>query len=297
MSVAWRGIFAVMITPFKDDLSIDWDGLRHNAEFLITSEADVLVALGSEGEFYALTDTERRRVVEVLAETVRGRKPLVAGVSHPSTLEAAALAVHAAAAGADAVMATGPYYARADADGIRSHLAAIAACGLPTFLYNSPGRVGYDLGPAQIASVIGSCGLAGAKQAAPDIAELADLVVACGDRAAIVGGAEIAIWPALCVGAAGNTATAASALPGVFAAIWRAARDGKLEQGRALYARLAPLRDAYHRAGGQAAVVKRLMELVGLAGGPPRPPTRRLDGELDAALRAIVADLGDMGGR
>src|SRR5439155_643087 len=88
-------------------------------------------------------------------------------------------------------------------------------------------------------------------------------------------GAEIAIWPALCVGAAGNTATAASALPGVFRAVWRASRERELERGQELYARMAPLREAYRTAGGQAAVVKRLCELVGLAGGPPRPPTRR----------------------
>src|SRR5207244_13319114 len=78
------------------------------------------------------------------------------------------------------------------------------SCGLPAFAYNSPGRVGYGIPPAQLADLIRSCGLAGAKQAAPDISELADLVVDCGDSAAIVGGAEIAIWPALCVGAAGD---------------------------------------------------------------------------------------------
>jgi len=287
----WRGIFAVMITPLADDLSIDVDGLRRNTEFLVASGVDVLVVLGSEGEFYALTDAERRLVVETVAATAHGSVPVVAGVSHPSSTEAVALARHAARSGVDAVMATGPYYAKADANGLKTHFSAIAECGLPAFAYNSPGRVGYDIPPAQLADLIRSCGLAGAKQAAPDISELADLVVDCGDRAAIVGGAEIAIWPALCVGAAGNTATAASALPGVFRAVWRASRERELERGQELYARMAPLREAYRTAGGQAAVVKRLCELVGLAGGPPRPPTRRVSGDLDARLRRIVADL------
>src|SRR2546428_1735591 len=272
----WRGIFAVMITPLADDLSIDVDGLRRNTEFLVASGVDVLVVLGSEGEFYALTDAERRLVVETVAATAHGSVPVVAGVSHPSTTEAVALARHAARSRVDAVMATGPYYAKADADGLKTHFSAIAECGLPAFAYNSPGRVGYDIPPAQLAHLIRSCGLARAKQAAPDLSELADLVVDCGDRAAIVGGAEIAIWPAL---------------PGVFRAVWRASRERELERGQGLYARMAPLREAYRTAGGQAAVVERLCQLVGLAGGPPRPPTRRVSGDLDARLRRIVADL------
>ena len=158
----------MMITPFADDLSIDVDGLRRNTEFLVASGVDVLVVLGSEGEFYALTDAERRLVVETVAATAHGSVPVVAGVSHPSTTEAVALARHAARSGVDAVMATGPYYAKADADGLKTHFSAIAECGLPAFAYNSPGRVGYDIPPAQLADLIRSCGLAGAKQAAAD---------------------------------------------------------------------------------------------------------------------------------
>src|SRR5438445_12882012 len=71
----WRGIFAVMITLLADDLSIDVDGLRRNTEFLVASGVDVLVVLGSEGEFYALTDAERRLDVETVAATAHGSVP------------------------------------------------------------------------------------------------------------------------------------------------------------------------------------------------------------------------------
>ena len=284
----WRGIYAIMITPFNDDLSVDWDGLRANTEFLAKSSADVLVALGSEGEFYALTDAERRRVVETVARVPRRGKPLVVGVSHPSTIEARALAQHAASAGADAVMATAPYYVKADDEGLRMHFSAIADGGRPTFLYNSPGRVGYGISVTQIASLVDADLVSGVKQAAPDLSELAALVAQCGSRATVVGGAETVIWPALALGAAGNTATAASAIPDAFAAIWRASRDSRSSDGERAYLKLEPLREAYRRAGGQAAVVKRLMELVGLAGGPPRPPLRRLDASYDTLLRAVI---------
>jgi 4-hydroxy-tetrahydrodipicolinate synthase len=290
---SWRGIFAIMVTPFADDHSLDLGGLRANAEFLAGSDVDVVVALGSEGEFYAMTDDERRRVVEVVAETVAGRKPVVAGVSHSSTIAAAALARHAAIAGCAAVLTTPPYYARPDDEGVIGHVARIAEADIPVILYNVPGRVGYNLSGDQIVAIAGRVPIAAVKQASPDISELADLVTRAPEHDfAVIGGAEVAIWPALAAGAAGNTATAASAIPSVFAILWRAAVAGDLDAGRDLYARLAPLRTAYRAHGGQVPVVKRLMELRGLAGGPPRPPLRRAAGELDADLMRLLGDLG-----
>src|SRR5260370_30771215 len=79
------GVYAVLVTPLNSDGTVDHAGLTTNVEFLATSECGALVALGSEGEFYALTDAERRPVVETTVSALRGRKPLVVGVAHPST--------------------------------------------------------------------------------------------------------------------------------------------------------------------------------------------------------------------
>lgn len=291
-SPSWRGVHAVMVTPFDGALGVDWGGLRANADFLARSPIDVIVCLGSEGEFYALNDTERREVAETVLETVAGRKPVIVGVSHPSSFVAADFARHAGRSGADAVMATPPYFARTDAEGLAEHFSNIAAAGVPLFLYNSPGRTGVSMTPATIVSIAERSGAAGVKQAAPDISELADLVAAdLPADFAVVGGAELAFWPALCVGAAGNTATAASAFPAGFAGLWTAAQEHRWADGEASYRRLSPLRRAYAMAGGQAAVVKRLMDHVGLAGGPVRPPIRPLSSAAEALVRVVAEDL------
>jgi len=288
----WRGIHAVMVTPFQSDLSLDEGGLRTNVEFLAQSAVHAVLCLGSEGEFYALTDDERRRVAEITVDTLGGRKPVVVGVSHASAIQAVGLARHAASIGATAVLATAPYFGQPPLDDIRDHFASIAGVGLPVFVYNTPSRVGYSLSPSDLAAIADIPGVIGIKQAAPDVLELVELLEAIDvSKCLVLGGSENTIWPALAVGAVGNTATAASAAPQAFARFWELANQGRLNDGRNLYRRLAPLRKAYAVAGGQAAVVKRLMERAGLCGGPVRPPARTAGRELDPYLDLTVAAL------
>jgi 4-hydroxy-tetrahydrodipicolinate synthase len=285
-----------MVTPFRDDLELDRPGLRADADFLARSGVDVIVCLGSEGEFYALSDEERRVVAEEVVDAVGRRKPVVVGVSHPSSFVAAALADHARTIGADAVLATPPYFARADEQSIVDHFVRVADRGIPLFMYNSPGRTGVSMSRSLIVQAARRSGAVGVKQAAPDVSELADLLTAdLADGFTVVGGAEVTFWPALAVGAAGNTATAASAVPETFVDLWRAARDGRADDARALYARLGTLRRAYAAAGGQAAVVKAMMSLVGLAGGPTRPPLRPLDASVLALVEEALAALRPRG--
>lgn len=292
----WRGIHAVMVTPFQADLSVDEKGLRTNVEFLAESPVDAVLCLGSEGEFYALSDDERRRVAEVTAETLAARRPLAIGVSHPSAIQAVALARHASSIGADAVLATAPFFGQSPLTEIRAHFAMIAEVGLPVFVYNTPSRVGYGLTPSDIAEIATVPGVIGVKEAAPDFGELVEVLATLdGTGCLILGGAENTIWPALAVGAVGNTATAASAIPGVFARLWELAQDGRMTEGRDLYQLLTPLRRAYAVAGGQAAVVKRLMERAGLCGGRVRPPTQPVGTAVDSLLDSLVASLATEG--
>jgi len=289
------GVYAVLVTPLNSDGTVDHAGLTTNVEFLATSECGALVALGSEGEFYALTDAERRAVVETTVSALRGRKPLVVGVAHPSTREAVALAQHAEAVGADATMATPPYYVKTDEAGLYDYFRTLAeATRIPLFVYNSPGRVVVNLSPTFLARAMRELDLGGVKQASGEITELADLLHAdLSHGRMVIGGAESSIWPALAIGAEANTATAASALPEVFTALFEHARRGELAAGADLYRRLGPLRAAYRLAGGQAAVVKHLCERRGLAGGGVRHPGRISP---EAALRLADAAYDDLKG-
>jgi 4-hydroxy-tetrahydrodipicolinate synthase len=284
----WCGVYAVAVTPFNRNLTVDYAGLRANIEFLVSQNSGPVVCLGSEAESYALSDQERGRVADVVAQAVHGRRPLIIGVSHPSAHQAQEDARQAAAFGADAVLATPPYFGSADEVAIRDHFSAIAESEIPVFLYNSPSRVGYDLQLSLIVSLLQIPGVVGIKQA--NIADLADLITAPGmNERLIVGGAESLMLPALVVGAVGNTATAASAIPAVFDRLMRETQQGHFDQALETFQRLAGLRMAYRLAGGQAPVVKHLMDELGLAGGFVRPPLRPIDPSLHKGLSEIIS--------
>ena len=287
----WRGIHTILTTPFRDDLSLDREGMARNVSFAADSSAHVLVVLGTQGEFAAVTDEERLEVMRIAVETNQGRKPVMLGVSHSATVAAVELTRYAKELGADAVMATPPYFNNVNDASIRDHFQRIADVGVPVFLYNAPPRVGYSLRPALIAELAEIDGVAGIKQASQNAVELDETVALAADRMALIGGAESMIWTCLALGMIGNTATTASFWPESVVEIYDAAVRGDAHEAQALYVRLAEYR-MLCKAAGHAAVVKAGMDMVGLAGGPVRPPLPVMTEAHKEHLARILREFG-----
>ena len=287
----WRGIHTILTTPFREDLSLDREGMARNVSFAADSPAHVLVVLGTQGEFAAVTDEERLEVMRIAVEANQGRKPIMLGVSHSGTVAAVELTRYAKELGADAVMATPPYFNNVNDASILDHFRRIAEVGVPVFLYNAPPRVGYSLRPALIAELADLAGVAGIKQATQNTRELDETVALAADKMALIGGAEAMIWPCLALGMIGNTATTASFWPESVVEIYDAAVRGDAHEAQTLYLRLAEYR-MLCKAAGHAAVVKAGMDMVGLAGGPVRPP---LPVMTEAHRQHLARMLGEFG--
>ena len=132
----FRGVYAIPVTPFNNDLSVDWDSLRKCVEFSVEAGAHGIVVPvnASEGPF--LTDTERKQVLKVAIEVVDGAVPVVGGVSGTSTTQSVDLTRNAAELGADSVMAMPPNGATSSI--MWDHFAAIAEAGqLPVWIQNN----------------------------------------------------------------------------------------------------------------------------------------------------------------
>jgi len=132
----FRGVYAIPVTPFNNDLSVDWDSLRKCVEFSVEAGAHGIVVPvnASEGPF--LTDTERKQVLKVAIEVVDGAVPIVGGVSGTSTTQSVDLTRNAAELGADSVMAMPPNGATSSI--MWDHFAAIAEAGqLPVWIQNN----------------------------------------------------------------------------------------------------------------------------------------------------------------
>lgn len=150
----FRGVFAIPPTPFDDAGNVDEGSLRRCVDFCVAAGAHGIVAPVNASEALALTDAERLRVAEVVVEQTAGRVPTVVGVSGVSTAAAVLYAGHAAAAGADAVIAMPPYVRHPPADEIYDFYAAVARAGPPVWIQDYVAPVGTPMAPALLARML-----------------------------------------------------------------------------------------------------------------------------------------------
>src|SRR5258708_7524920 len=180
------GVIAFPITPFKEDLSLDLAGLRHNLIQLRQHPICAVVAAGGTGEMYSLTPNEHLEVIRTTIEIVGHRIPVIAGVGFGSRL-AVELAQAAAGAGATGILAFPPYYPQADDNGLFEYYSAIGnATALGMFIYS---RDWANFSPAMAARLTTIPTLIGWKDGHGDIRRLQAIMNRVGDRLHWIGGA------------------------------------------------------------------------------------------------------------
>jgi len=143
MSKPWRGVFVIVPTPFRSDLSVDYQGLKNTVRFCIQCGAKGVVASANASEVGYLSDEERRRITETVLHEAAGQATTIVGISSSCWPIACEFARHAEASGADALMAMPPIFQRASEAEIHAYYGAInKACSLPIFLQNYGGPGG-----------------------------------------------------------------------------------------------------------------------------------------------------------
>jgi dihydrodipicolinate synthase/N-acetylneuraminate lyase len=154
-SQPWRGVFTIPCTPFTDNGALDLASLRSEVEFCVAAGAHGVVAPVNASEAWTLTDDERRTVAETIVATVAGRIPVVVGVSAGSAAASVAFAQHAAAIGADAVIALPPTGPAAPLAAIYEFYRALAeAIAIPIFVQNHDAPYGTRLSPEFVARLV-----------------------------------------------------------------------------------------------------------------------------------------------
>ena len=142
-NVKIQGIIPPILTPMFEDESINEQELRHQVNRMIDAKAHGVFPLGTNGEGYALTAAEKRRVLEVVVDEARGRVPVYAGTGCVSTRETIEMSRMAQDLGADVLSIIVPYFAAASQEELYAHFMEVAeAVDLPIVLYNIPARTG-----------------------------------------------------------------------------------------------------------------------------------------------------------
>ena len=144
----FAGSATALVTPMKEDLSIDFDLFGTLIQEQIRHGTDALVVAGTTGESATLTDEEHIELIRFAVKAAKGRVPVIAGAGSNSTAHALLLTKAAEKAGADALLHVTPYYNKTSQRGLIAHFSACAAATtLPIILYNVPSRTGVNILP------------------------------------------------------------------------------------------------------------------------------------------------------
>jgi 4-hydroxy-2-oxoglutarate aldolase len=268
------GVLPPIPTPFDTHGQVDLEALRANIARWNETGLAGYVALGTNGEAALLDDDESMDVIRTVRQAMAPGMSLLAGAGRESTHRTVAACRMAAEAGADAVLVITPwYYKRAmTAEALQPHYQAVAeASPIPVLLYNMPANSGVNIPVSTVAELARHANIVGIKDSAGDIGQLSAIVRATPDDFAVMCGNAGAFMPSLLLGTVGGILALANVAPRQTVALYQAVRAGRLEEARALHDRLMPVGTAVTRTYGIGGL-KAALDMLGYAGGRPRPP-------------------------
>ena len=283
------GVIAFPVTPFKEDLSLDLPALHENLTNLLQYSISALVAAGGTGELYSLTPAEYTRVIELTALAVEDRVPVIAGVGFGQRL-AVEMAQAAEKAGADGILVFPPYYTHAEHEGLFEYYRAIgAATRLGMIIYSRDWAI---FSPAMVERLTSIPTLVAWKDGQGDIRRLQAIMNRVGDRLHWIGGAGDDLVAAYySIGIRTFTSSIATVAPRLSLKLHELGEAGDSEALTDLLERcvvpLYALRS--RRKGYEVSAMKAMMDMVGLNGGPVRPPLVSVTPEEEDELRTILA--------
>ena len=291
----FEGSFVALVTPFKDDESLDEAKLKELIEFQIDGGTHGIVPCGTTGESPSLSDEEHDRVIELTVETVDGRVPIIAGTGSNSTTRTLRATEHAKAAGADAALIVTPYYNKPNQQGLYAHYMKIAdSVDIPIVIYNVPGRCGTDILSETVAQLAEHPNIVGLKEATGELKRASEVVSMCPDDFVVLSGDDINTLPILSVGGKGVISVVANVDPADIAETCNAFKAGNIELARKLHYKTMQLAvDLFIETNPIPA--KTALMLMGKLNGQLRLPLAPLTPANQETLRQTLEDAGLIG--
>lgn len=289
----WRGVIVATALPFRDDLSVDYDGYAEHVAWLKSQGVDGVAPNGSLGEYQSLTFEERQRVTEVAVEAGGADFVVMPGIGAFGARESVALAEHAADAGAQVLMALPPIGYRADDRAVIAHFREIAKVGLPVSAYNNPIATRVDMLPSLLAQLYHEGLIVAVKEFSGDVRRIYEILELAPGLDPMIGTDDTLLEVAL-AGAKGWVAGYTNAFPATTVKLFRACTSGDLATALPLYRQLHSLL-RWDTKVEFIQAIKLSMDMVGRKGGPFRQPLQPLTPEQEASVRELTQAAIDAG--
>lgn len=286
------GTGVALVTPFKKDFSIDFEGLERVVNHCIHGGVDYLVVLGTTAESVTLTDEEKQQVIDKIIAVNNDRLPLVLGVGGNNTQKVVEELKTRDLSAFEAVLSVSPYYNKPTQEGIYQHFKAVAtASPKPVILYNVPGRTSSNMLPKTVVRLAADFdNIVAIKEAAGDIVQAMQLIKDTPKDFLVISGDDMITLPMILAGGAGVISVIGEGFPNEFSDMVRLGLNKKVDAAYELHYKLASAIDLIF-AEGNPAGIKAVFETLGICDATVRLPLVEASAELKQQIQEFTANL------
>ncbi len=259
------GVGVALVTPFKEDDTVDYTALDLLIEHIIAGGINYIVVSGTTGEPATMTASEREQLRNYIRKKVDGRATLVLGIGGNNTRAVVDEIKSTDLTGFDSILSIAPYYTKPNQRGIYAHFEQVAkASPLPVILYNVPGRTSRNVEPDTIAALAHDFpNIAAVKEASGSIAQLMKIIEKTPDDFMVISGDDALTVPMMAVGAKGVISVAANVAPAQCVRMVKAASSGDFTTASQIHYKLLDLMDTLFEDGSPAGA-KAALKMLGI---------------------------------
>jgi 4-hydroxy-tetrahydrodipicolinate synthase len=288
----FRGTGVAIVTPFKNDTSIDFAALGRVVNHVISGGVNYIVIMGTTGESVTLTKDEKKAVISYVVEVTDKRVPLVVGIGGNNTQEVINCVRHTNFLGIDGILSVAPYYNKPTQRGIFQHFKAIATSSpVPVILYNVPGRTCSNISSETCLELAAECdNITGIKEASGDIAQIMRIIKGKSDNFLVISGDDMMTIPIIASGGSGVISVLANAFPAATSELVANALKSNFKAAREIQLRFLEMTDLLFIEGNPAGV-KAMLSIMNLCQNnlrlPLVPVTRTIYTRIQKAIEEI----------
>lgn len=286
------GTGVALVTPFKNDFSVDVDALTRIVNYQIANGIEYLVVLGTTAESATLSQEEKELVIKTVIEANNGRLPLVLGVGGNNTHKVVAELKTRDLSAFTAVLSVSPYYNKPTQEGIYQHFKAVAeASPVPVILYNVPGRTASNMLPETVLRLANDFkNVVAIKEAAGDIVQAMKLIQNKPKDFLVISGDDMITLPMVLAGGAGVISVIAEGFPKDFSEMVRLGLQRKVDEAYQLHYKYADSIDMIFEQGNPAGI-KEVFKHLGLSENTVRLPLVNVNDDLSNRLKNFVSQV------
>lgn len=285
----FRGTGVALVTPFKSDGTIDFEGLKRLVNFQIDNGVDYLVVLGTTGETATLSNQEKQEVKRKVLAYNNGRLPVVLGLGGNNTHSLVEELKLGDFAGFSAILSVSPYYNKPSQEGIYQHYKMLSeASPLPIILYNVPPRTGSNIAVSTVMRLANDFeNIIGIKEAAGDFEQVLELIHKCPDDFLVISGEDKLALALVLAGGDGVISVIGQGLPGAFSQMIRLGLEKQNDKAFDIYYSLSESIDLIFQEGNPSGI-KSMLNVLEISGTYVRLPLVPATAELQQKINTFV---------